>query len=125
MIMRLSDMIKPGGRGVIATANERGEVNTAIYSFPRILNDETVAWGMTEGRTHRNIVVNPFASYLYMNPGGVYSGVRLSLKLQEVAESGDMLEEIKARTSEIVSTAAGAAVKYVAYFRILERRPLI
>lgn len=123
--MRLSDMIKPGGRGVIATANTRGEVNTAIYSFPRILDDETVAWGMTEGRTHRNIVENPYASYLYINPGGGFTGIRLGLKLKEIRDEGDMLEAIKTRTSEIVGPAAGASVKYVASFRILEHRQLI
>ena len=123
--MKLRELMKPGGTGVIATASGRGGVNTAIYSSPHIIDDETVAWGMTEGRTFTNVKENPQASYLYRNPGGGYSGVRLTLTLKRIEDSGKLLEGIKAHTSEIVNPTAGDAVKYVGYFTVMEILSLI
>jgi hypothetical protein len=123
--MKLDELIEPGGRGIIATASARGVPNTALYAQPHIIDDETVVWGMTEGRSYSNIRENPHAAYLYMNPGHGFSGVRLVLRLKEIKDKGKMLEEIKEHTAKIVSPEAGAAVKHVAYFKILEIRNLI
>lgn len=123
--MDLAGVMKKGGRGVIATASAKGTVNTAVYSYPHIIDEATVAWGMTAGRTYRNVSENPHASYLYINAGPGFSGARLNLKLKKIEDSGPMLEEIKSHTSEIVGPGAGQAVKYVAYFTVVEMRALI
>jgi len=123
--MKLHEMFPAGGRGVIATSDSSGNVNTAVYAKPHIVDENTVAWGMTEGRTWACVKENPHAAYLYMNPGPGYSGVRLKLSLKEFRESGDMLETVKKHTAEIVSPAAAEAVKHVAYFEVEEVRPLI
>lgn len=123
--MNLKKKFPPGGRGVIATSSSSGGVNTAIYAQPHVIDEKTVAWGMTEGRTWACLKENPHASYLYMNPGPGFAGVRLALTLKEIVEGGDLLEEIKAHTAEIVSPAAAQAVKHVAYFEVTEVRPLI
>ncbi len=123
--MQLSELFGEGGRGVIATSNLRGEVNAAIYATPHVIDDETLAWGMTEGRTYKNVTENPSAAYLYMYPGPGFSGVRLGLKLKRIEDSGRMLDAIRVRTSEVVSPAAAAAVKHVAYFTVTEVRSLI
>jgi hypothetical protein len=123
--LKLSEMFKKEGRGVIATSNKQGEVNVAIYAAPHVVDDETLAWGMTEGRTHSNVMENPGAAYLYMYAGAGCSGVRLSLKLKRIEDSGEMLDAIKVRTMEIVGPEAAAAVKHAAYFTVIEVRPLI
>ena len=123
--MSLADHFEDGGMGVMATAGSDGEVNTAVYAVPQVVDEETVAWGMTEGRTHRFTKENPRASYLYFSPGGKGKGVRLTLALKSIENSGTLLEKIRARASENVNPQAGASVKYVAYFRVLETRPLI
>ena len=123
--MKLSELFKEVGRGVIATSNMKGEVNVAIYATPHVVDDETLAWGMTEGRTYNNIMENPRAAYLYMCPGAGYSGARIGLKLKGIENSGEMLDAIKARAGEIVGQGAAAAVKHVAYFTVVEVRPLI
>jgi hypothetical protein len=123
--LKLSELFKKEGRGVIATSNKQGEVNVAIYAVPHIIDDETLAWGMTEGRTYNNIMENPNAAYLYMYAGAGYSGARIGLKLKGIENSGEMLDAIKARTREIVSPGAAAAVNHVAYFAVVELRPLI
>ena len=40
--MKLEEVLKPGGRGIIATASKDGEVNTAVYAVPHVVDAETV-----------------------------------------------------------------------------------
>jgi hypothetical protein len=121
--MKLANRFEDGGSGVMATAGSDGTVNTAVYAVPHVIDEKTVAWGMTEGRTYRFTMENPHASYLYFSPRG--DGVRLTLTLKSVDSSGELLERIRARAAETVNAKAGAAVKYVAYFHVLETRPLL
>ena len=123
--MKLAELFPEGGRGVIATADTKGVVNTAIYATPHIVDEETLAWGMTEGRTYGNLRSNPHAAYLYMAPSRGFSGWRLTLELKEFKEDGDLLEKIRENTAKLVSPQAGAAVKHVGYFKVIEIRPLI
>ena len=123
--MKLAEHFEDGGMGVMATAGRDGAVNTAVYAVPHVVDEETVAWGMTEGRTYRYTEQNPRASYLYFSPGGKGRGVRLTLAVKRFETSGKLLEKIRARASETVNPQAGAAVKYVVYFRVVETRPLL
>ena len=123
--MKLAEHFEDGGMGVMATAGSDGEVNTAVYAVPHVIDEETVAWGMTEGRTLRYAKENPRASYLYLSPGGKGKGVRLTLAVKNIETAGELLERIRERASETVNPRAGAAVKYVVYFRIVETRPLL
>ena len=123
--MKLSDMFPAGGRGVIAASDSSGNVNIAVYAKPHVVDDKTVVWGMTEGRTWASVKENPRAAYLYMNPGPGYAGVRLKLSLKSSFESGDMLETIKKHTATIVGPTAAEAVTHVAFFAVEEIRPLI
>lgn len=122
--MKLSELFTTGGTGVIASSNAQGEVNLAIYSIPHIIDEETVAWGMTNGRTFNNIWENPRAAYLYRNPGQGYSGSRLTLELKQIEDSGKMLDMIRSHTRVIVGEQAAPHVSHVAYFRVVEIRPL-
>ncbi len=111
--MKTIEEYKPGGTGVMATADADGVVNTAIYAFPRRIDDRTVAWGMTGRRTYRNLEQNPNASYLYLEPGGGYRGFRLTLRLKEWLESGPLLEEVRENTRKnpAVNEALEAVVR--------------
>jgi hypothetical protein len=122
--MKLEDAMKPGGRGVIATASKSGAVNTAVYAVPHIVDAETVAWGMTDGRTWDNVLQNPNAAYIYFAPGEGFRGARLTLSLVKTEDSGEMLAKIRERTG-MVSPGNPEAVKHVAYFRVVETRPLV
>lgn len=123
--MRLSECLSPGGAGIIATADRSGVINTAIYAVPHIVDDRTVAWGMTEGRTISNLRENPNAAFIHQSPDNGTSGVRMTLLLTEIRESGDMLDAIKARAKKVSGPGAGEMVKYVGLFRVLETRPLM
>ena len=73
----------------------------SLRGAPHFVDDETLVWGMTEGRTYKNVMENPNAAYLYMYAGAGYSGARLSLKLKGIENSGEMFDTIKVRTREI------------------------
>jgi hypothetical protein len=108
--MNLSGMFKEYGVGVMATASAAGYVNTAVYARPRVIDESTLVWGMTEGRTFRNIKENPHASFLFKTAAPGFSGVRIDLELIRTEDSGEMLEAIKKNTSEVVGPGAGLAV---------------
>ena len=122
--MNLRDVLTPGGRGVIGTSSKTGVVNMAVYAVPHVVDNETVAWGMTDGRTWDNVRENPNASYTYFAPGEGFRGARLTLTLSHTEDSGTMLAKIRERTAAS-SPGNPQAVKHVAYFKVVETRPLV
>ncbi len=122
--MNIGDVLKPGGRGVIGTASKAGVVNMAVYAIPHVVDSETVAWGMTDGRTWDNVRENPNASYTYFAPGEGFRGARLTLTLSRTEDSGEMLAKIRERTGAR-SPGNPEAIKHVAYFKVVETRPLV
>jgi hypothetical protein len=123
--MKLSELFQNDGLGVIATAGADGSVNTAVYGRPHIIDEATLVWGMTDGRTFRNVSENPHASYLFKESGHGYSGVRIKLELIRTEEGGDLLVSIKKNTDMIVGPGAGNAVTHAGWFKVVEVRPLI
>jgi hypothetical protein len=122
--MNLEDVLKQGGRGIIATASKLGVVNTAVYAVPHIGDGETVTWGMTDGQTWENVRENPSASYAYFAHGEGYRGTRLSLVLTRTEDEGKMLEEIRERARKM-SPVDVNAIRHVAVFKVVEIRPLV
>ena len=123
--MKLAELFPEGGRGVIGTADASGVVNLAVFAIPHVIDEETLAWGFSEGRSIANLRANPHASYLYLAPSRGHSGWRLTLTLKEEKGEGELLAQIKARAAQVVSPQASAAVTRVAYFKVEEVRPLI
>lgn len=121
----LADIFSCEGFGVIATSSRTGFVNTAVYSRPHIIDETTLAWGMTDGRTLINIRENPHASYIFRQGDFGYDGVRLGLKLLRIEEEGSMLTSIRENTAVVASPAAALAVRHVACFEVVEIRPLV
>ena len=79
--MNLKDYFeKTTGTGVLATADAEGRVDAAIYARPHMLEDGTFAFIMLDRLTHKNLQSNPYATFLFMEKGEGYKGVRLFLK---------------------------------------------
>jgi hypothetical protein len=66
---------KTSGMGFLATANKEGEVDIAVYSKPKVMEDGTLAYGMADRLTHANLQVNPHAIYAFNEKE--FQGVRL------------------------------------------------
>ena len=123
--MKVAELFPEGGRGVIGTADAQGLVNQAVFAIPHIIDEETLAWGFTEGRSLSNLRANPHASFLYLAPSRGYSGWRLTLTLVSETAEGELLALIKGEAARAAGPQAGAAVKHVAYFKVDEVRPLM
>ncbi|HBA88368.1 MAG TPA: pyridoxamine 5'-phosphate oxidase [Geobacter sp.] len=123
--MNLAELFPEGGRGIIGTADANGVVNLAVFAIPHVVDEETLAWGFSEGRSIANLRENPHASYLYLAPSRGYSGWRLTLTMKEEKGEGELLEQIKEQTFKVASPQASAAVTRVAYFTVDEVRPLM
>lgn len=123
--MNLTELFQQQGLGVMATASKDGAVNTAVYARPHVVDEQTMVWGMTKGRTYRNISENPQASFLFKASDPGFSGVRLALELVKTEESGPMLAKIKENADATVGPGTGAAVTHAAWFTVTEVRPLI
>ncbi|MGD0283756.1 MAG: pyridoxamine 5'-phosphate oxidase family protein [Dissulfurispiraceae bacterium] len=123
--MNLTDLFSQQGLGVMATASKDGHVNTAVYARPHVIDEKTLVWGMTDGRTYRNIIENPHTSFLFKTAGGGFNGVRLVLEFIKIEEEGDILAQIKASADATVGPGTGASVTHAAWFSVTEARPLI
>ncbi len=71
------------GLGVFSSANTTGEVNSAVYSRPYVIDDQTVAFLMTPKLSYENIKSNGHASYLFKEDNPGYRGKRLTLTYKE------------------------------------------
>lgn len=123
--MNLSDLFSHNGFGVMATADAQGHVNTAVYARPRVIDETTLVWGMTDRRTFRNVSLNPRAAFLFKSTAPGFVGARLSLELIRTEDDGELLAAIKNSTEEIVGPGAGALVTHAVWFRVTEVRPLV
>lgn len=112
------------GTGVIATADSKGKVNTAIYSRPHVFDDGTIAFLMRKKLTHHNLQSNPYASFLFHESGPGYSGLRLHLKkIKEETDSPLIAKMTRGSLTPEEDKAKGP--KYLVHFKVEKILPLI
>jgi len=105
------------GTGILATADKDGVVDAAIYSRPHVFEDGTVAFLMRERLTYHNIQANPYATYLFVESGTGYSGVRLYLKKIKEDDDLDLIAKMtRSWLSPQEDTAKGP--KHLVHFKI-------
>ena len=114
---------KKSGMGFLATANSKGEVDVAVYSKPKVMEDSTLACGMADRLTHANLTENPHAVYAF-NEGG-FQGTRLFLEKVKEETEGPLLESIRKEADKVVGPGVGDLVKFVVYFRVKKHLPLV
>jgi hypothetical protein len=104
------------GEGYLATADAQGRVNIAPYLRPEVLEDGTLAFGVSDSRTHDNLEENPHATYAF-NEGG-YRGVRLYLKREGETDSGVLLDRMRDRAEAEILPGSGKHIQQVVTFRL-------
>jgi len=62
---------KAKGKGIIATADAKGNVGMAVYARPHFMTEKTVAFIMADRQMHKNLQSNPNASYLFLEEGPI------------------------------------------------------
>jgi hypothetical protein len=111
------------GMGFLATANSKGEVDIAVYSKPKVMDDGTLACGMADRLTHANLSENPHAVYAF-NEGG-FQGKRLFMEKVKEETEGPLIESIRKEADRLVGPGVGDMVKFVVYFRVKKDLPLV
>ena len=105
------------GTGVLATADKDGMVDAAIYSRPHVFEDGTVAFLMRERLTYHNIQANLYATYLFIEEGAGYSGIRLYLKKIKEDNDPDLIAKMT-RSGLSPQEDKAKGVKHLVHFKI-------
>jgi hypothetical protein len=113
------------GRGVLATAGLEGNVDAAVYSRPHFIDDETVAYIMTDRLSHANLQTNPHAAYLFIENGDKVSGKRLYLKKIKEETDPEAIQKIAWRKTYAIPDDQEKEKLFLVYFRIEAVRPLL
>ena len=112
------------GTGVLSSADAEGKVDAAIYSTPHVFDDGNIAFVMRERLTHRNLQSNPHASFLLVEHGPGYRGVRLFLyKTKEVTDSELIVRMTRRGLTPEEDKQKGP--KFLVYFTVQKILPLI
>ena len=119
--MNLSEYFESAeGYGVLATADSGGRVDVAMYARPHFMDEETVAFIMTDRLTHHNLQSNPHTAYLFIAAGGKLSGKRLFLTKVKEEKDTELLYEIRRK-----SYGDDQEGRYLVCFKIDKVLPLI
>jgi hypothetical protein len=114
--------------GVFSTSSKDGKVDSAVLGSPQMVDEKTVTAALGKGRTFANLLENPNAVYMIIEPGTSimdWKGLRVNLRMKEHATSGPKLDTYKSQAAKIIGEQAASMVKVLATFDIIEIRPLI
>jgi len=129
MPSKLMDYFNKSPRiGTLSTADQSGNVDSAVFGSPRMTDEKTVVMGLGKNRTLANLQQNPHAMYLIMEPGATlmdWKGVRVYLKAQTIATSGPVLDTFKANMAKVAGEEAAKMIYATVSFGVTEVRPLI
>jgi hypothetical protein len=113
------------GFGVLATSNEQGQINGAVYGRPHVMDDGTLAFIMRHRRSYRNVLSNPHATYVFIEKGDGYTGKRLYLTMLKESDDAAVIESLRRKKRPDKAAGAGSEGVSVVYFSVDEIRPLV
>ena len=113
------------GTGVISTSDGDGKVNSAIYSRPYVIDEETVAFIIANRLTRRNLKVNPKCAFLFIEKGDGFSGKRFALTMTREGKGEDEPDTALTAWYEKYRQAYPEESLYLGYFHVVETLPLV
>ena len=143
MPANLMEYFNKGPRlGVLSTSSNDGQVDSAVFGSPHMIDEKTVLVATAKNRTFANLLENPNAVYIIiercsdspkeenmnMEPGGSvmdWKGIRVYMKMKEYKTSGEMLEMIRSQAANFVGEEAAKMIYAAMTFEIYEVRPLV
>jgi hypothetical protein len=112
------------GLGVLATADDQGRVDLAVYAIPHVMGASTIAFIMPDRLTHHNLQSNAHAAYLFKEDGPRYKGVRLFLKKLREEQDTELLQAIR-RKKYAAEKGEEETSRYLVFFTVEKTLPLI
>ena len=100
------------GKGVLATADEQGHVDAAVYAQPHIVDKETIAFIMPDRLT------------LFIEEGHGYKGIRLFLSKVREEEDSELLHSIR-RRKYATEPEGEETSRFLVFFKVNKILPLI
>ena len=123
--MKLKEYLESSeGKSILSTANGDGMVTSAIYSRPHVFDDGTIAFVMRKRLTYENLKTNPYASYVFIEEGHGYQGIRLFLKKIKEDTDNALIDKMKRRYLTPEEDEAKGP-KFLMHFRVEKILPLI
>ena len=114
--------------GALSTANQKGEVNVAVFGSPQMIDENTVVMGIGKNRSLANLRENPHAVFIVVEPGKTvmdWKGARVYLEVLAVETGGGFYDQIKDNISQAAGKAAGDMIRAAIRFKIVEVRPIV
>jgi hypothetical protein len=116
------------GIGILSTADAEGNVDSAIYARPHVLDENTVAFIMGDHLSHDNIESNPHAAYLFLEQGqgegpGGHNGLRLYLT--RTGEETDPRKIDAVRRKDRKEEQYAGTKKFLVHFKVDQARRLV
>lgn len=105
------------GIGILSTADAEGKVDAAIYARPQVMEDGTLAMIMRDRLSHRNLLENPHAVYLFIESTPGYQGVRVFLKKIGEDDNQELIEKLTRRSLTPAEDKAKGP-KFIVYFEV-------
>ena len=112
------------GTGIMATASADGKVDAAVYSRPHVLEDGTLAFIMRDRLIHHYLQGNEHATYVFLENGPGYKGLRLFLKKTGEEQNPELIAQMTRRHLSPEEDAAKGP-KFIVYFTVDQTLPLI
>ena len=114
--------------GMLSTADKAGNVDSGVFGSPHMTDDRTVVMGLGKNRTLANLQQNPHAVFLIMEPSADFmdwKGIRVYLKVQNIATIGPVLDTFRARMAKVAGEEAAEMIYAAVSFSVTEVRPLV
>ena len=111
------------GTGILATSDDQGRVDVAVYAKPHFMDDGNIAFIMADRLTHHNLRSNPGAAYLFVEEGPGYKGVRLFLTKVREEQDSDLLYSIRRR--RYPNKGEKGKTRFLVFFQVDKVLPLI
>jgi len=109
------------GIGILATADNTGKVDAAVYARPNVMDDGNLAFIMRDRLTHHNLQSNSHATYLFVEKGPGYKGKRLYLRKVREEQGTELLESLRKRQY----TNEKEEARFLVIFSLEQELPLI
>ncbi len=103
------------GVGVFSTASSNGEVNSAIYSRPHVDGKNSIIFIMRNKKSRANLLENGKASYLFLEKGDGYKGIRLSLTKTSEEQDDEAIAALSRRTA---CKGVGRGERFLVHFTV-------
>ena len=112
------------GTGILATADNTGRTDAAIYSRPHIVDDGSLALIMRERLSYNNLQSNPYATFLFMEHEAHLNGLRLFMEKTGEDTNEELISRMTRRNLTPEKDKA-AGPKHIVYFSLEKALKLV